>query len=120
MNNEDLNNKLADLDDHHPEFMPEALKSYYKVLPYYSFGWRFVDFNKKIWLGISPYTEEDGKNVVPWIGFTPRLRWNYTRWQATDDQSKVIKQLCEELVLEPSVAKATEVFNYIQGLRLPG
>ena len=117
MNNQELNNKLGGLDDYHSELMPEALKADQKVLPYYSFGWLFVNFDKLIWLGISPYTQDNDKEITPYVGFCPRLKWNHTRWQATQEQSDAIKKLCTELATDPSQLKATELFDFIQTCR---
>jgi len=117
MNNQELNNKLAELDDYHPEHTPDALKGTYKVLPYWSFGWRFVNFEKGIWLGFEPYTEDDGKPLVKHVGFCPRLKWNYTRWQSSEEERVKIKELCELFVTEPSTEHAAAIYNYLQTLK---
>jgi hypothetical protein len=117
MTSKELNAKLADLDDHRPDLMPDALKSFQKVIPYYGFGWNQVNFDKLIWVGISPYTIENGQDFVPWVGIMAREKWSHKRWQTTPEQSAKIKELCENLATNPSVLAATELYDYLQSLR---
>jgi hypothetical protein len=118
MNNKELNAKLADLDDHHPEFTPEALKAFSKVLPYYGFGWKFINFDKPMMLGVSPYTIENGQEFVPWVGFMAREKRSHRQWQATAEQATKLKEILENFATTPSLIAATEIYDYLQGCRV--
>lgn len=118
LNSKELNEKIVDLDLHRLDLTPEALKLFNKVIPYYGFNWRTVNFDKLIWLGTSPYTVLDDKEFVPWIGFLTIQKANHKRWQATEEQSTKIKEMLQDLVTEPSLEKTTSFYNYMQECRI--
>jgi hypothetical protein len=112
-----LNSKIAYLDDfNYKEYMPPALKLENRVVPYCSYGWSFVDFDKPIWLGYSPYTLHDGQPYVTYVAFCPRVRHGHTRWQTSQEQSVEIKRLCVALVENPSVQAADAIYHFLQTL----
>jgi hypothetical protein len=117
MISKELNAKILDLDLHRLDLVPEPLKDFNKVVPYYGFNWRNVNFDKLNWLGISPYTTLNEQEFVPWVGFLAIEKRNHKRWQSTQEQTDRIKELLEGLVAEPSVEKTLEIYNYLQGCK---
>lgn len=113
----ELNQKLALLDATRIDLCPAPLKASFKVVPYYGFSWRTVNFDKPIFLGISPYVFDNGGAVIPWVGFCPRVKWGHTRWQATQLESEKIRELAEKLVEEPTLENSTRLYGYIQGCK---
>lgn len=116
MNSKELNKKLEELDRFHPELNPEPLKVFSLAVPYHSFLWKEVNFDKAIWLGVHPYRTIDEVVIKPWVGFCPGNKYGYTRWQATVEESAKIRELCELLVEAPSVEKTTILYDYLQTL----
>ena len=117
MNSKELNKKLALIDASRMDIAPAPLKADYKVISYYGFSWRTVNFDKPIILGISPYIYDNGAKVDPWVGFCPRDKWGHTRWQATQAESEKIRELAEKLVEAPTLEASTALYDYIQGCK---
>jgi hypothetical protein len=97
-----------------PELVPEALKESGQVIPHHPLGWANVDFNKPILLGVEPYLFDDGKPYKTYVGIMSRPQYNYKSWQATTEQSAKIKELCLELVKEPTIVNSTALYDYLQ------
>ena len=119
LTSKELNEKIVDLDLHRLDLIPEALKAFNKVVPYYGFNWRTLNFDKLIWLGISPYHTLDDKEIVPWVGFLTLQKTGFKRWQTTEEQSAKIKEMLQNLATEPSIEKTTDLYNYMQGCKEP-
>jgi hypothetical protein len=117
MDSKTLNQKLALLDTTRVDLCPAPLKAAFKVIPYYGFSWRTVNFDKPVFLGISPYVFDNGNDVTPWVGFCPRVKWGHTRWLATQLEGMKIRELCERLVEEPTLENSTRLYEYIQGCK---
>lgn len=117
MDSKTLNKKLALLDASRPDLYPAPLKPSFKVIPYYGFSWRIVNFDKPLFLGISPFILDNSNPVVPWVGLCPREKWGHTRWQATQAESEKIRELAEKLVEEPIIENSTKLYYYIQGCK---
>jgi hypothetical protein len=101
--NTDLNNKLEEL-THKEEF----------TIPFHTFGWRSLDFDKPVRVGIEPYTFDDGQPYKQFIGLMAHSRHAYKSWITTDDQTKEIKRLCQELAKEGSVDSCNKLTEYLQ------
>lgn len=99
----DLNKKLAELCSR-----PDL------VIPYWTFGWRNIDFDKPIPLGLEPFQFDDEQPYVKSVGFLAHPKHNYARWVATEEQSTEIRRLCEELVKDSSQANSENLFSYLQ------
>jgi hypothetical protein len=108
---DDLNLKLEEINRKRLDLVPEALKHDNNVLPYHSFCWKYVDFDK-ITLGVSPYTLDDGAEIVPYVGFAHT--YTHNKWKATQEQCAKMLELCQQLVAEPTINKSTEIFDYLQ------
>lgn len=99
----ELNKKLSEL-THKEDF----------TIPYHTFGWRNIDFDKEIPLGVEPYKFEDQQLCKQLIGFLGKPKYGYPRWRATVEQSSEIKRLCQELVKEPIVDNCNKLTEYLQ------
>lgn len=114
MTKEEINKGLRDLDSLNPELRPVNFQDLTKTIPFHGFVYRDINFDKLIWLGKSPYTMDNEQPINQWIGFCPGLLHAYNRWQTTEEESGVIRQLCEQLVIQKTVVQANMLFDYLQ------
>ena len=84
------------------------------VIPHWTFGWHNIDFDRPIPLGMEPFQFDDEQPYVKSVGFLAHPKHNYARWWATEEQSREIKRLCEELVRDSSQVNSEKLFGYLQ------
>lgn len=113
MTSDELNAKLQELSDRE-DFAPSALAGTGKLLPYYGWFWRSVDFDHPITFA---YANGCGDDVPGWVGFCENNKWDYEMFTASADDSKRVRELAEALASEPSHETAQALFDYMQSIR---
>lgn len=108
LTNDELNNKLSELADKE-EFTPDNMIRYDsgKAIAYYGWYWRKVDFDSQISLAYGS----------AWVGFCQNNKWDYHEFEATIEQSQIIRDLAESFAMNPSKTHATALFDYMQSIR---
>ena len=96
------------------EFVVKGLEDSGKVVPYFGWFWRNVDFTRPISLG---YTNEVGFDVPKFVGFMENNKWGYSEFTCTLEQTENIERLLIEAVENPSDETLQSVFDYMQTLR---
>lgn len=87
-------------------------------LPFHTFAWRNVDFDKEIPLGLEPFKFDDEQPYKQLVGFLGKPKHGYTRWKASKEQSLKIKELCVELTKEANVDNCNKLMEYLQTLKI--
>jgi hypothetical protein len=113
----DINAKLQELNRSRADLTPEALKRDNQVIPHHSFSLKCVDFDK-IRLAISPFTKDDGEDIAPHVGFCPTSKRGYQSWIVTPDQAAKILEMCQQLILNPTLEATTGLFDYLQTCKI--
>jgi hypothetical protein len=113
MDNEQLNRGLVELVERE-ELIPDALTTSGKAIAFYGWFWRAVDFDRPITFA---YANGEGFDVPGWVGFCENNKWGYEQFEATEEQSRNVRSLCEALVVDPSKVRATILFDYMQSTR---
>lgn len=118
MNDAELNQRLSDLDDDHPDIVPTRLLGTGKVLPYYGWFWRAIDFERFLLADArDAKLIAYGSEVPGWVGFCQSNKWNYPTFVPSHVEGQTIRLLCETLVTVPTKDAATSLFEYLQTLR---
>jgi hypothetical protein len=114
MDNEELNERLRDLDD--ADIAPDALVEAGKVVAYYGWFWRRVNFDEPLTFA---YLDRAGPDAPApgWVGFCEANKWGYPEYTLTREQSLWVRGLCEQLVQDPTKLRATILFDYMQSTR---
>jgi len=116
MNDDELNQKIRDLDDRDDELAPAELAGIGKVVAYYGWYWRTVDFSSPITFAYC--ARQPGEGDTPnWVGFCENNKWNYETFTTTMEETKRVRELCVALALDPTPAAARRLFDYMQGVR---
>ena len=114
MTSADINKGLVDIFYHNPELKPKKLPSIYKNIPFHCFDLKEINFDKRIWLGLSPYLYDDGKSIEQWVGFCPKPMYAYVRIQVSEQGSKNIRKLTEDLVTLKTLEASEKLYEYLQ------
>lgn len=85
-----LNRKIKEAGDgeRHDLFLKELVATG-KIIPYMGKDWQEVDFTKPICLG----------HCVRFVGFLEDNKWNYPKWQLSEEQDSSLKMLLLDLDL---------------------
>ena len=113
MDSKTLNEKIRGLDGNE-QFEVVGLEDSGKCIPYIGWFWREVDFGREVWLG---YTEEEGDDYPPFVGFMENNKWGYPQFKCTIPQTQRIEELLIEAVEKTSNETLQVVFDYMQTLR---
>jgi len=95
------------------DLIPDTLVDCGKIIPYFGWFWRRVDFDQRITLA---YADGIGFDEPGWVGFCENNKWGHAEFLASVDESAKIRGIVEALVTAPTKERATAVYEYLQSL----
>lgn len=103
------------------DFHVWGLKDSGKCIPYIGWYWRNVDFDSPITVGhlMCGSTVRNGvilESGGDWKGFMENNKWGYDEWKASNEESSMIRSLCEEAAATPCNEAFQKLFDYFQTL----
>lgn len=105
MNDDELNQKLSKLTHEDKGF---SYMGWENKFPYMGWYWRTVDFSR-IRLG---------KVECGTTGFMENNKWSYDEYECTPEESKIIKDICVDIVLDNNIdmEKRKRLIDYFNTL----
>ena len=112
MTSEQLNQWLSDHSDvsDDNDFEVAGCSVHGKLIPYYGWFWRFIDF--------------DGTDTLGWdgdafVGFMGNNKWGYASYWTTDEEMAEIRKRAVQLASEPLTQEAYQAFyDYLQTFKV--
>jgi hypothetical protein len=111
MDDAELNERIREFDGpsgYRNERTPERLERSEKVVAYYGWYWRDVDFSRPI-----SFAYADGA----WVGFCENNKWGYEQFHLSQEETDAVRAACVALVEAPSRELATKLFDLMQSLK---
>ena len=112
MTSEELNTALSDLSNKGDIY--ECWPASGKAIPYFGWWWRDVNFDHR---GPYPFgTAQHSSTGYTYTGFMENNKWGHKRVTAPPDTWLEIKQLCEDLALDPTKENFQALHQKMQSL----
>jgi len=109
MTNDELNEWFANLGDGffgEQTYTVKGLEDTGKIVPYYGWYWRFIDFDG---------TDTLGYDGVHFVGFMGNNKWGYADYWLKPNEMELVREQCVKLATEPlTEASLQAFFDYLQ------
>ena len=118
MDDDELNARIRNFDGSERErddLFPTRLEGSDKVVAYYGWYWRDVDFSHPISFAYADGT--GGSDVPSWVGFCENNKWDYEKFYVSQEETDAVRAACVALVEAPSRELATKLFDLMQSLK---